>query len=411
MKLSQEEQGMLDGEAGEALAAVFAQQYQVGRFFGADGFVPVTNAHFMGDPEVFGAMGLSFLRDLARAGLTTQIPTTRNPSCVDFEHADFLKQDQGLVEDETQVLALLRQLGVLTANTCIGYQTHFQPTKGEHVAWGDTGTVAYANSVLGARTNYESGPASLAAGLTGRTPAYGYHLDVHRRANVIVHQEAHLQDYADWGAVGAIVGERFRSYWNVPAFSMSNSAASSDNLKHLGASLASFGSMAMFHVVNTTPEAPSMDQAINGRAVLDEMVITDKTLDDYFESQHTDEDPDLVVFTAPQLSLFEMKKIASLLSGKKVSENVQLILTTNTAVLFVAEEQGIAQTIRDAGGTILKGTCWYIMDPAAQREQFGWKNVVTNSAKLVNIIKAHGYHPILQRTEDCVHAAITGKLK
>ena len=68
-------------------------------------------------------------------------------------------------------------MNVITTDTCINYQTLYQPHLGEHVAWGDTGTVIYANSVFGARSNFESGPAALAAALTRRVPEYGFHLD------------------------------------------------------------------------------------------------------------------------------------------------------------------------------------------------------------------------------------------
>src|SRR6185312_17150171 len=97
--------------------------------------------------------------------------------------------------------------GVITTDTWINYQTVYQPHLGEHVAWGDTGTVIYANSVFGARTNFESGPAAMAAALTGRTPEYGFHLDRHRKGTFVVHLDASPVDYADWGAIGKIVGQ------------------------------------------------------------------------------------------------------------------------------------------------------------------------------------------------------------
>ena len=92
----------------------------------------------------------------------------------------------------------LRDMRVATTDTCINHQTVYQPKLGEHVAWGDTGTVIYANSVFGARSNFESGPAALSAGLTGRTPAYGFHLDEHRKGTFTVEVTARLDDLADF---------------------------------------------------------------------------------------------------------------------------------------------------------------------------------------------------------------------
>lgn len=410
VKLTDTEKSILAGDHGELLAKMLSDQVQVGEFFGAERFVEVGNAHFMGDPEVFGDTGLTLLRALCSANLKVRVPTTRNASCVDLEQAGLLGQSAQLVEAESEVRACLARLGVMVTNTCIGYQTVYQPVFGEHVAWGDTGTVAYANSVLGARTNYESGTAALAAGLTGRTPAYGYHLEPVRRANVHVRVEGDLPDYAHWGALGAMVGEQARGYWNVPVLDLDGKRPASDQLKHLGAALASYGSMAMYHVAGITPEAPTVAAAVNGRQIDHELVITARDIEEHMAARSFDGDVDLVVFTAPQLSLLELQELASLLQGKKVADSTRLILTTNAPSLAAAEEEGYARIIREAGGAIFKGTCWYTMDPAAQRERYGWKRLVTNSAKLVNIIQAHGFEPVLRDTAGCIDAAVSGRL-
>lgn len=410
MHLTAAERDILDGRHGAALAGVLQEQVGVGEFFGAERFVEITNAHFMGDREVFGQAGSEYLERLAAAGLRVRVPTTRNAQSVDLDQAHLLAQSAALVDGEAGTRPLLRSLGVSTVNTCIGYQSVYQPRFGEHVAWGDTGTVAYANSVLGARTNYESGAAGLAAALTGRTPEYGYHLDTHRRANVRVRVTAPLHDLADWGALGGIIGERTRGYWNVPAIELSHRGGPlPDELKHFGASLASFGSMAMYHVVGTTPEAPTFEAANGGRTVVDEFDVSGEDIEAFMNRDMPDGGPvDLVVFSAPQLSFFETTRIADRLQGREVADTVRLLVTTNDAVCAALHEQGHLSAITDAGGIVLRGTCWYVMDPAAQRDHFGWTSLVTNSAKLVNIIRAHGYAPALRRTDECLDAALTG---
>ncbi len=121
-------------------------------------------------------------------------------------------------DEGTRIDRRLRRMDVVTTDTCINYQTVYQPHLGEHVAWGDTGTVIYANSVFGARSNFEAGPAALAAALTGRTPEYGFHLDEHRKGSFAVELKAKLDDLADWGAVGKLVGESHQNYYAVPVF-------------------------------------------------------------------------------------------------------------------------------------------------------------------------------------------------
>jgi predicted aconitase len=406
------ERDILDGRHGDVLADILREQVSVGEFFGAERFVEITNAHFMGDREVFGQAGTNYLQRLASAGVTVRVPTTRNAQSVDFEQAHLFAQSPELVDGEKETRTLLRRLGVSTVNTCIGYQSVYQPRLGEHVAWGDTGTVAYANSVLGARTNYESGAAGLAAALTGRTPEYGFHLDANRRANVRVRVTAALPDLADWGALGAVIGERCRGYWNVPAVELVDRPGPvADELKHFGASLASFGSMAMYHIVGTTPEAATFAQANGGRELVDEFEVTQDDIEAMFARDLPDGgDIDLVVFTAPQLSFFEIARIAKRLEGRKVADSVRLIITTNSLTCEALREEGHLDTIVAAGGIVLRGTCWYVMDPAAQREHFGWRSLATNSAKLVNIIRAHGYRPALRSTDECIDAALTGKV-
>ena len=94
-----------------------------------------------------------------------------------------------MLDLERRAIAAFEALGVLMTDTCINYQTIMPPVRGEHVAYGDTGVVIYSNSVCGARSNFEGGPSALSAGLTGRTPRYGFHLDARRAATLIVNVE------------------------------------------------------------------------------------------------------------------------------------------------------------------------------------------------------------------------------
>ncbi|MEV8143746.1 aconitase X catalytic domain-containing protein [Specibacter sp. NPDC078709] len=405
MILTTEEQAILD--KGDARAEALKEQIQVGEFFGAERMVPVVNAHFTGDPEVFGQAGIDYLERMTGAGLRTVVPTSRNATCVDLDQMESFQQLASLAKEEVGVRKQLTNLGVLVVNTCIGYQTMYQPRLGEHVAWGDTGTVAYANSVLGARTNYEAGTAALLAGITGRTPGYGFHLDENRRANAVVRVSANMTDLAHWGALGAVAGSTFRGYDNVPAIILPPGVVpSSDALKHLAAAIASYGSMAMFHVVGHTPEAATLEEARGSRELLGETEFDQAALDGSLGAfDPAAAAPDVVVFTAPQLSLFEVQDLAQKLQGRKVRPETKLIITTNRSVLVEVERTGLLEILAAAGAVILQDTCWYLMDPAQQRKDFGWNTLATNSAKLANIVKAHGYVPTIMTTADCILAA------
>ncbi|MEK6246062.1 MAG: aconitase X catalytic domain-containing protein [Pseudomonadota bacterium] len=413
MELSSEEQAILGGGRGEAAKRALEYQIEVGRFWGAKRFVPVTNVHMMGDIEVMGDAGLEYLKGEAGRGARCAVGTTTNARCIDFAHRERLGQDAGEALKERELIATLRRMDVVTTDTCINYQTVYQPHLGEHVAWGDTGTVIYANSVFGARSNFESGPAALAAALTGRTPEYGFHLSEHRKGSFTVELKAPLHDLADWGAAGKLVGESHQNYYAVPVFHGYHRTPTADELKHLGAALASYGSMAMFHFVGVTPEAQSVEVALGGGVSPESLSITDEDLKKIYSAYSLgDRDARLVVFSGPQQSLFEMKHLASLFKDRKIKSGTTCIVTTNSAILAQCRDLGYAKTLEDAGVTILEGVCFYILQNLSQMRQANrWTNMVSNSAKIVNIIGAHRFNTILRRTADCVDVACSGVLR
>lgn len=413
MQLTPEEQAILGGGRGEAAGRALRYQIEVGRFWGAKRFVPVTNVHMMGDIEVMGDGGLEYLRGEAASGARCVVGTTTNARCMDFAHCERMGQDAGEAKKERELIATLRRMDVVTTDTCINYQTVYQPHLGEHVAWGDTGTVIYANSVFGARSNFEAGPAALAAALTGRTPEYGFHLLEKRKGSFTVELEAALDDLADWGAVGKLVGESHQDYYAVPVFHGYHRAPAADELKHLGAALASYGSMGMFHFVGVTPEAPSIDVAMGGVVPSEKLVVSDSDLDLIYRNfKLGDGDARLVVFSGPQQSLFEMKHLADLFAGRKIKAGSTCIVTTNSAILKQSRDLGYAKTLEDAGVTILEGVCFYILQNLSpMRIANRWTNMVSNSAKIVNIIGAHRFNTILRRTSECVDIACSGVLR
>src|SRR3984893_1135123 len=185
MKLTAEDEALRAGAFGRAAQWAIEHPIKVGRYLGAGDFVEVSQAHVMADTESLGAAGVEWLEHLARLPAQerrVRIPTITDPRGTDFAAAHKLKQQPWMVDLERRAIDALEALGVLMTNTCINYQTIMPPVLGEHVAYGDTGVVIYSNSVCGARSNFEGGPSALSAGLTGRTPLYGYHLHAGRRA-------------------------------------------------------------------------------------------------------------------------------------------------------------------------------------------------------------------------------------
>jgi len=413
MKLNQEELAMLNGDKGRAVQEAIKFQIEVGKFFNAERFVPITNAHVMGDIEVMGDGGLDMMTQIAEEGAKCAVPSTSNARCMHFSDEPALQPDEGEEKKERKLLIQLRKMDINTTDTCINYQTVYQPKLGEHVAWGDTGTVIYANSVFGARTNFEAGKSSFAAALTGRTPAYGFHLDEVRRGNILVNVDARMKDLADWGALGKIVGHPNQDYFAVPVFTGIDTTPPPDALKHLGASLASYGSMAMFHMVGVTPEAPSAEQAMGGQAPRSIIKVSDQDIQAIYDAyRYVDARKNIVVFSGPQQSLFEMQTLARLFEGRSVAPDMTAVITTNHAVYSDAKRLGYVDILEKAGVTLLQGVCFYILQRLTQiREENAWANLVSNSAKIVNTITAHRFNTVLRRTAACVDIACTGDLK
>jgi predicted aconitase len=412
--LTDEERAMLAGEHGRARQWALRHQVEVGKFFDAADFVPVAQAHVMADTESLGEEGVRWLEDLAALPAPerrVRVPTITDPRGVDFESYKRLKQTDAMAEIEARAIRAFEALGVLMTNTCINYQTVLPPVRGEHLAMGDTGVVIYSNSVMGARSNFEGGPSALAGGLTGRTPRYGYHLDAHRIGTKHFEVTRQPRDLADWGALGGIIGRATNSYWKVPVVGGIEATPNSDELKHFGAAMASFGSVAMFHMPGVTPEAQTLDEAFQGRPVPPAAKIDDAAFDDFYELYAAKGDKvDVVVFGAPQLSLIEMETLAGLLDGRRVHARTSLVVTTSPEIKFAADRMGLTRRIEDAGGIVAAGICFYQSYAREMAEANGWRRLVTNSAKLVNIIGGYGYQPTLASTQHCIDCAISGRV-
>lgn len=409
MILTEEEKAMLAGEAGVVAKLAIEHQIKVGTFFGARDFVPVTQAHVMADTESLGQAGVMWLERLADAEEGgVRIPTITDPRGTDFSKASDLGQAEWMIELERRAIEAFSRLGVSMTDTCINYQTVLAATRGEHVAFGDTGVVIYSNSVGGARSNFEGGPSALSAGLTGRTPRYGYHLDAQRQATLRLRVDWTPKDLSEWGALGGVVGRLAGNYWQVPVVEGLDRAPTSDELKHFGAAMASFGSSALFHLVGITPEASRLED-VGGDKLPVAHRIGHAELRGLRDSYAVQQGIDVVVFSAPQLSLYELRDIAKLCKGRQLKK--PLLAVTSPQVKPDCDRFGYTKTIEEAGGTVLSGMCFYQSYAREMKEAKGWTRLATNSAKLVNILGGYGYVPMLATMEECVDAAETGELK
>ncbi len=413
VRLNDEERAMLAGELGEPRRLSMEHLLEVGEFFDAEDLVEVSQVHLMADTESTGEAGLEYLEMLGAYPEDERrvlAPTVTDPLGCDFGKADRINHPREFIAQERRLNAALQNLGILITQTCINYQTILPPVLGEHLAYGDTGSSIYANSVMGARTNFQGGPSALAAALTGRAPRYGFHLDEHRRGTNLWELRCRPESLSDWGAAGAIVGRAQGSYWEVPVIVGVDGAPTSDQLKHFGAALASFGSTPLFHMVGVTPEAPDLASAFDGPPPA-ATAIARADVDGVYGAYRPDDDGlDVVVFAAPQLSLVEMQRVGLLLRDRSVHPDVTVLAATSPEIKAACDRMGITETIEASGAVVLEGVCFYQMHAREIGEANGWRRLMSNSAKIVNILGGYGYEPVLGAMEHCIDSAVAGRI-
>jgi predicted aconitase len=165
-------------------------------------------------------------------------------------------------------------------------------------------------------------------------------------------------------------------------------------------------------MVGATPEAPSIEAALGGNRPVDELVIDEAAIERVYAGYDLkDRTCNLIVFSGPQLSLFELKSLAERFGGRKLHPGTQVFATTSNGVKSAARRLGYLQALESTGVMVLEGVCFYILQNLSPiRVANGWTNLISNSAKIVNIIGAHRFNTILRRTQDCVEIACSGKL-
>jgi hypothetical protein len=353
MHLTPAEQALLAGESGPAAQKSLQILATLGRIYGAERMIPVRSVQIAGvSYDNLGEAGLAWLAEMAAGGGRAQVFTTLNPAGMDVENYPALGISEAFAENQRCVLAAFEAMGVVTTCSCTPYLFGNLPHFGEHIAWAESSAVCFANSVLGARTNREGGPSALAAALTGRTPAYGYHLDENRRPGLHVQVTAPLTDTPDFGALGKVIGDllQTRSVERVPYIT----GVHEDSLEHLKsfcASIATFGGVALFHMPGITPEADALGPPS------EKITIGQRDLE-AAKADLTSAEPDEVDFLSlgcPHLTLGEIERIARGLQGKQVTR--EFWITTSRPVKGMADRMGYTAIIEEAGAKFATDTC------------------------------------------------------
>src|SRR5713101_3972276 len=342
MRLTRAQRNLLE-EGTESQRKAMQILLAVGCLAEAPRLVPITSAHVSGvSYKMIGDPGLEFLEDFARDARVS-VPTTVNPLGTDLGQWEALGVPPTFAEKQGRIASAYEAMGVHRSFTCTPYLIGVRPTLGEHVAWAESSAVCFANSVLGARTNREGGPAALAAAVVGATPDYGLHRDEGREPTVIVKVGVEPRGI-DFSLIGLVAGQRVGD--GLPFFR--GFRGSEDDLKWLGAALASSGSCAMFHLEEVTPEARSA--RLKG---LPSITITRRDLVEAKRSFSDGTDPDLIALGSPQLSAEELRAIARRLERRVPRIPVWVF----TSRLVKESNPEAVVEIEGHGGRVLADTC------------------------------------------------------
>lgn len=393
MFLTKKEEQMCDGEFGETIRKSMDILVALGDIYGASKLVDITSAQVSGvSYKTIGQAGLEYLEDLASEEFEySGINASLNPPGTDLDNWEALGFPKEFSIKQNQIVDAYGKLGISKTCTCTPYLVGNVPRLRDHVSWSESSAVAYVNSVIGARTNREGGPAALAAAIVGKTPLYGFHLDENRKANLIVNVNTELSG-ADWGALGYIVGKTVGG--GVPYFKVQNLPNNND-LKTLGAALASSGSVALYHMENVTPEWSNAGKD----DVEDYMFVGDKEISETRQNlTTTDREADLICLGCPHASLEEIKNVASIVEGKTIKN--KLWICTSVSVKATADRMGYTKIIEAAGGNVVCDTCMVV----APIEDMGFEVIGVNSAKAANYVPSMcGLDVVYDDVENLIH--------
>jgi len=398
MNLTVEEKDMLSGKEGPGVQKAMEILVALGEIYGARQMIPITSSQVSGvSYKNLGDAGLEFLQEWAAKGARVRVPTTLNPAGVDIEKWKELGISQKFAEKQIELMAAYAAMGIAASCTCTPYMIGSAPKYGEHIAWSESSAVCHANSILGARTNREGGPSALAAAIAGRTPNYGLHLDANRKATLVVEVECEMKDYADYGALGYIVGKKAGN--KVPYFIFKkNKKIKTDCFKTLGATMAAAGSVALYHVHGVTPEAKKQNMVMSYA----EKITVRELKEGYDALDSGTDDIDYVAIGCPHASLDELAEIAGLLKGKKVLAT--LWITTARKIKQAAGP--LVEEMEKSGAHVVADTCMIV----APIEELGFKTMATNAGKAACYAPSHcGLKVRYGSLERCIEAALSGK--
>jgi cis-L-3-hydroxyproline dehydratase len=410
LTLSAKDLEMLHGGHGPAVRMAMSIVVRMAEVAGAEHLLDITTAHI--DSTVYiGDAGLEFAEKLASLGAKVVVPTTLNVSGLDEHHWQEWAVPSEWARQAYRQMAAYRSMGTIPTWTCAPYQTEMRPSFGQQIAWGESNAIVFANSVLGARTDRYPDLFDICCAVTGRAPDIGLHRTENRAGQLLfrlVDIPEQLQRSDDFYPVlGNLIGKLTLD--QIPVIEGMLVRPDEDQLKAFGAATASSGGVALFHMVNVTPEAPTLEAAFQGKSP---PKIIEISMDDLRKSRreltHTDSSKlDMIVLGSPHFSLAEYRRLSPMLKGRRKHPGVKFLVTSSRAMTQLAEKAGFLESLKEFGAQITVDTC-ILTSPMLPEEI---QNLMTNSAKFAYYTPGLlGRKIAFGSLEDCVNSAVAGQV-
>ena len=408
MILTDKETALLSGASGDGVRMAMELVVEAGRMLGAERLVPITCSHIDGC-LYHGDSGVLYCERLAEGGARVSVPATTNVGALNL-----LKPDQSRLPPDQRKMAYRLMLaheamGCRPSWTCAPYQAGMRPGLGEQVAWGESNAVAFANTVLGARTNRYGDFLDIACAITGRAPYYGLHLPENRIAKLLIDvsglPEKLLRESAFFPVLGAMIGRLAGE--TVCVIDGMPPGATDDQLKALCAGAAATGAVALIHIAGVTPEAPDVAMALGGQPAEETIRVTSEMVCDARDSLSLAEPGqiDSVALGSPHFSDEECRALLLLSKDRAFAVPVYICLGRHTMAMLEAD--GADAALGALGVEFVVDTCIAVTPILPETPGV----MMTNSAKFAHYATGNtGHLPVFGTLPDCVASAQAGRV-
>ena len=409
VSLTDADRTMLSGADGEAARLALRIIVRMAELMGAKDLMDVSQAHT--DGAWFGPGSVAFGQKLRDWGGKFKVPTTINSLTVDQKRWRALGVSAEYGTECDELAKAFVDMGGKISFTCAPYLLESAPKLGDPIAWGESNAVVYANSVLGARTLKNPNMFEALIALSGRAPRAGTYLDENRLAAIWldVKPPARIDD-SFWPILGYALGAM--SAASIPVITgLEDLRPNNDDFKSFSAAFATSSGAPMFHMVNLTPEAPTLDAVCPKDVSLEPIQVDWKDLDAIWDEFNHGDEPrniDFVSFGNPHFSFREIKEVAKLCQGRVKKESVAVVVTCGRAQYSLASQAGYVDQLEKFGVQFLQDTCWcFIQEPVLPVQT---RAIMTNSGKYIHYGPGlTGKQFAFGNLEMCIDAACTGK--